>query len=118
MAVELAQGVQKFLIELSEFVQKTKTIIMTQGAVEITLRHCPVKIDMMPFTKDHAAECLRRVLLLENKFEITKQELLNHRIMDYWAESNFEDTFPFDVARRLNKDVSLDDYTNTLIISK
>ena len=38
--------------------------------------------------------------------------------MDYWAESNFEDTFPFDVARRLNKDVSLDDYTNTLIISK
>ena len=34
--------------------------------------------------------------------------------MDHWAEVNYNDTFPFDVARNLNKDMSLDAYTKTL----
>ena len=73
---------------------------------------------MKPLERDHAAECLRRVLLLENKLEFTKAELLAHEIMDQWAERDYEDTFPFEIARNLSKDMSLENYYTKLLVER
>ena len=54
---------------------------MSQGAFKISDAKCH-KLEIKPLEREHAAECLRRVLLLENKLEYTKKELLAHEIMN------------------------------------
>ena len=76
MSVELGQGVIKFLKRLSDFVEKTKTIILTYGSFSIPTKHAPNVIEMKALSRDHAAECLRRVLLLENKLTYQKKDLI------------------------------------------
>ena len=69
-------------------------------------------MEVKRLTKEEAVNFLKRVLIIEHKYEFVKtQDLFAHPIIDQWEKMNFEDAFPFEISRNLSAKKNLNDYS-------